>query len=205
MTPPYVEYPYATSTPSHPDLAKNVIDAVRRCGNIRSVCELGCGGGWVSNRLAEDGYEVIAVDASESGILAAREANGQATFYRDLIDRGLASRLGKRFDLVLSSEVIEHLYRPADLLEAARELLNSGGLLVLSTPYHGYLKYLALAVLGKMDKHLTVNWEGGHIKFFSPATLSELLDSQGFRVVRFAFSGRFRYFWKSMICVAEKR
>ena len=43
---------------------------------------------------------------------------------------------------------------------------------MLSTPYHGYLKNLALAVSGRMDRHFTALHVGGHIKFFSIETLT---------------------------------
>jgi hypothetical protein len=48
-------------------------------------------------------------------------------------------------------------------------LLSPGGVAFISTPNHGYLKTLALAVTGKMDAHFTASWDGGHIKFFSIA------------------------------------
>jgi 2-polyprenyl-6-hydroxyphenyl methylase/3-demethylubiquinone-9 3-methyltransferase len=49
------------------------------------------------------------------------------------------------------------------------------GMGFLSTPYHGYLKNLALAVSGKMDSHFGALWYGGHVKFFSIKTLQKLL------------------------------
>ena len=55
---------------------------------------------------------------------------------------------------------------------------------VLSTPYHGYWKNLALAVAGKWDKHLTALWQGGHVKFFSIKTLGVLLAEVGFKGIR---------------------
>ena len=106
---------------------------------------------------------------------------------------------------MISGDVIEHLYRPADLLECAAELLNPGGWLILSTPYHGYLKNLALSVLGGWDAHHTVGWEGGHIKFFSVKTLSPLVTANGFDIARFHYFGRTLWLWKNMICVARKR
>ncbi len=50
-----------------------------------------------------------------------------------------------------------------------------------------------------MDKHLTVLWDGGHMKFWSKKTLRKLLEEQGFQVMRFVGCGRFPYLWKSMI------
>jgi len=78
-----------------------------------------------------------------------------------------------------------------------------GGEMIISTPYHGYLKNLALAITGKMDSHFTVLWDGGHIKFWSVKTLTKLLNEFGFEVVEFRGSGRLPYLWKSMFVRAR--
>ena len=127
---------------------------------------LGCGNGYTTGRLASLGYDVTGVDASETGIELARSVFSETTFIRSLIDKDLAENTGSaNFDLVISSDVIEHLYRPSDLFEAAVSLLKPHGQILVGTPYHGYLKDLTLAVTGKMDNHFSVLDDGGHIKF----------------------------------------
>ena len=81
---------------------------------------------------------------------------------------------------------------------------NRGGVAIVSTPYHGYLKNLALALMGKMDAHFTVLWDHGHIKFWSIPTLTTLLTEVGFCNIRFHRVGRIPTFAKSMIAVANK-
>lgn len=83
--------------------------------------------------------------------------------------------------------------------------LKPNGLLVLSTPYHGYLKNLALSVLDAWDTHHTPLWHGGHIKFWSRRTLGQLLSENGFETIGFSGVGRLPYLWKSMILVARKK
>ena len=68
-------------------------------------------------------------------------------------------------------------------LENTFLVLRSGGSLILTTPYHGYLKNLALSLFNKWDKHFTVERRGGHIKFFSEETLARMLSSCGFENV----------------------
>ena len=97
-----------------------------------------------------------------------------------------------------------HLVRPGDLLRFAKRLLRAGGYLIISTPYHGYLKNLVLALTNKWDAHLSPFWDGGHIKFWSRRTLSQLLNDAGFHVVRFIGAGRLPFLWKSMIIVAQR-
>jgi hypothetical protein len=82
--------------------------------------------------------------------------------------------------------------------------LKPDGYLVLTTPYHGYFKNLVLSILGKWDAHLSPLWEGGHIKFWSRATLTRLLAEANFEVIDFAGVGRVPYLWKSMVLVARR-
>jgi 2-polyprenyl-6-hydroxyphenyl methylase/3-demethylubiquinone-9 3-methyltransferase len=83
-------------------------------------------------------------------------------------------------------------------------VLKPGGLLIISTPYHGYLKNLALSIFGKWDDHHTALWDGGHIKFWSRSTLTQLLEAGGFDVIDFRGVGRLPWLWKSMVLIARK-
>ena len=100
--------------------------------------------------------------------------------------------------------VMGTLLRHGDL-EAANSLLKPGGHILLGTPYHGYLKNLALAVTGRMDSHFSALHDGGHIKFFSVKTLSQLLITHSFENLSFTFYGRAPWLWKNMICHARMK
>jgi 2-polyprenyl-3-methyl-5-hydroxy-6-metoxy-1,4-benzoquinol methylase len=111
---------------------------------------------------------------------------------------------GKHFDIVIATEVIEHLYDPRGFIAFARKILSAKrGEFIISTPHHGYIKNLALAIAGKLDSHFTVLWDGGHIKFFSRNTLEQMLREQGFEVAGFVGAGRLPYLWKSMLVKAR--
>ena len=81
------------------------------------------------------------------------------------------------------------------------DLVKPGDFAILSYPYHGYTKNLALTLSGKMDRGFTALWDHGHIKFWSIATLTELLREAGFETPRFE---RIRPLAKSMIAIACK-
>lgn len=203
--PAYTEFEWtaegAGNGESGEKLTRVFVELVRKLDGVRSICDLGCGNGHIAGRLAAFGYHVTGVDASASGIQIARRAYPGVEFVHTLIDRDL--HVGQ-FDLVVSSDVIEHLYRPSDLLEAAASQLKPGGQLLLGTPYHGYFKNLVLAATGKMDAHFSALHDGGHIKFFSVSTLSRLVRNHGFEDLGFTFSGRAPWLWKNMICHARK-
>lgn len=208
-TPPYGEFEWhsegAGNGESGEELTSVFIALVKNIDSVRSICDLGCGNGHISGRLAALGYEVTGIDASTSGIHIARRTYTTVDFFQALIDHNLSKTINRGpFDLVISSDVIEHLYRPSDLLEAARSLLKPQGHILIGTPYHGYLKNLVLAATGKMDGHFSALHDGGHIKFFSVKTLSNLMTSHGFEDHSFTFYGRAPWLWKNMIYHARK-
>lgn len=167
------------------------------------VFEVGCGNGSVANWMASRGIEVSGIDFSESGIAQARRAYPElqlavGSAYDDL------SKVFGQFPVVISLEVIEHLYFPRRFARSVFDLLEPGGTAFISIPFHGYLKNLALALTGRMDAHFTALWDGGHIKFFSEQTLGALLREAGFGTIRFLRVGRVAPLAKSMVAIASK-
>ena len=108
------------------------------------------------------------------------------------------------FDLVLSFEVVEHVYLPRRWAIGCCQALRPQGRLICSTPYHGFLKNLALSLVNKWDDHHDPLWDGGHIKFFSRDSLARLLREAGFVNISFRGAGRLPYLWKSMVLAADR-
>lgn len=170
----------------------------------KKVLDLGCGNGVMCGDLINAGYETTGCDPSESGIEEARRLVPKGNFHvLGVYDD--PKQLGEtEFDLVVSAEVAEHLFSPRYLPRFAKQVLKPAGYLIVTTPYHGYLKNLIIALTNHWDFHHTVLWDGGHIKFWSKKTLSNLLTEEGFTVTQFIGTGRFPFLWKSMILVAKK-
>lgn len=194
---------------SHDYLQPVVLSALRvvASGEARAarVFDAGCGNGALLRKLQLSGYHVSGCDASESGVAQARKLCGDAVRIERLsVYEDLSGTFGSGWDVVIATEVIEHLYAPRDFVRQAHRLLRPGGVLILSTPYHGYLKNLALAVSGALEHHFTALWDGGHIKFWSYRTLKQLLAEFGFGQFSFFGAGRLPGLWKSMVVVAHK-
>jgi len=137
-----------------------------------------------------------------------RTARGYSSgvWVRDVTTGELLPELRKiPFRTVISMEVIEHLHSPRTFAAFVRSILeaNGGGRFILTTPYHGYLKNLSIALAGKADRHYSALWEGGHIKFWSRRTLAILLREAGFRNMAFTGAGRIPYLWRHMVFSAE--
>jgi len=185
-------------------LVEPVLSICRRY-QARRVFDAGCGNGAICGILRANGFSVAGCDPSESGIRQARAAVPEGEFFvHGVYDDPLTLNAG-RFEAVICTEVVEHLFYPRFLPQFARGFLQPGGILVVSTPYHGFAKNLALSLFNKWDFHHTPLWDGGHIKFWSRRTLTELLETEGFEVCEFVGAGRWPFFWKSMILVARLR
>jgi 2-polyprenyl-3-methyl-5-hydroxy-6-metoxy-1,4-benzoquinol methylase len=177
---------------------------LRAVGRDARVLDAGCGNGHLTARLAAEGFRIAGFDASPTGIELARSAHPDIRFEVASAYEDLRVRFDGEFDACVCVEVIEHLFDPRLFVRRIYEALRPGGIFVLSTPYHGHVKYLALALTGRMDAHLGALWDGGHIKFWSRKTLTSLLCESGFQVLGFQGAGRVPLLWKSMVITARK-
>jgi 2-polyprenyl-3-methyl-5-hydroxy-6-metoxy-1,4-benzoquinol methylase len=199
------EYRYEDADPTYAStylwpVLRNVIEA--RDWPERRAFDLGCGNGATCKMLSALGFDVAGVDTSESGIANAQKAYPDFKIYVGTAYDDLATKYGS-FPLVVSLEVIEHCMDPQSFAETFVSLIAPGGIGFLSTPYHSYLKNLALAVTGKMDRHFTALWPGGHVKFFSMKTLDQLLREAGARKIHFMRVGRIPILAKSMAAIVR--
>ena len=203
-----IQYPYDDGAPAcsaaylHPVVLRVAAEEARRRADLR-IFDLGAGNGSTMAFLIEAGYHVAGVDPSASGVTVARDAHPGLQVFKGSADDDLAGRFG-RFPLVISLEVVEHDFNPRRFASCLYSLVEPGGLALVSTPYHGYCKNLALALTGRMDAHFTALWDGGHIKFWSIKTLGKLLQDAGFVPVTFQRVGRIPPLAKSMIALARK-
>lgn len=173
---------------------------------VKRILDIGAGNGVLCGELAAAGYEVVGIEHDKAGVEIAQISHPDLKFYNyNVQDHPMELMSTEQpFDAVVSTEVVEHLFSPHRLPIFAIDTLRAGGYIIVSTPYHGYLKNLMLSIFNKWDKHHTALWHGGHIKFWSRSTLTQLLTENGFRVVGFSGAGRLPYLWKSMVLVAQK-
>lgn len=182
---------------------------IRLLGKLQSssanmrLFEVGCGNGSVASAITSLGWVVTGVDPSSQGIQHAQQVYPNISLFQGSAYDDLSSQYGQ-FPVVLSLEVVEHLYDPRRYAATVYSLLEPGGTAIISTPYHGYWKNLVMALFGKMDGHFTALWDHGHIKFWSINSLSILLNEAGFVDIRFERVGRIPALAKSMIAIARK-
>ena len=205
---PVPEFGWKSAAPEH--TADFVVPALKDLGGDligpgSRVLDVGCGNGFNAGQYLSWGCTVVGIDASEVGIPIAQRTYPKGRFVVMLIEDNVLPRLGEApFDLVSSTEVVEHLYDPVTWARCCFNALRPGGRILVSTPYHGYVKNLAISLLNRWDTHFEPRKVGGHIKFFSRATLGRLLTDAGFVNIRFRGTGRAPLLWMSMVLSADR-
>lgn len=166
----------------------------------KRVLDVGCGNGYLCGEFLRHGCNVVGIDLSESGISVARRAYPSGRFEVLAADERVLENLAEDpFDIVISSEVVEHLYAPRAYARGCYAAVKPGGTFICSTPYHGYLKNLVIALRGDWDNHANPLWDGGHIKLWSKRTLRTLLEEAGFVDFAFRGAGRLPALWMTMV------
>lgn len=107
-----------------------------------SVLEVGCGNGNICFQLAKYGHKVLGMDISSETILTAQALHSHPNLEYRVID--VESFVSDReFDVIVCSEVLEHLYEPAKVLLAISERMKSVGIAIVTVPNgHGMREML---------------------------------------------------------------
>ena len=149
------------------------------------LLDIGCGGGLLSEPMAQWGAHVTGVDAAEKNIHIAR-AHAQAQEldidYRHIAAEDLVSE-GIEFDVILNMEVIEHVADISVFMSACGALLSDNGIMILAT-LNRTIKAWGLAIMGA---EYILGWlpRGTHDwrKFVTPAELEATLCAGGMHLV----------------------
>jgi 2-polyprenyl-3-methyl-5-hydroxy-6-metoxy-1,4-benzoquinol methylase len=157
-------------------------------GHPPHVLDVGCGEGHFAAALTREGVEVVAIDV-------AAEPLRRALVYAPELDVRLVEPEGElpfedaSFDVVWAGEVIEHVADTSRWLSEVRRVLRSGGTLLLSTPDHGPLLRLWMA-LSRSAFEERFNPRSDHLRFYTRRALVDLYADFGFEDVEvFAVGG----------------
>lgn len=170
-----------------------------------SLLDIGCGDGELLFLLKDRYKELWGIDiakpridrikkkiGSESGIhVSVADANGQL----DLKDSS--------FDTITAIAVLEHIFDPYHFIRDCHRLPKKGGTLMVQVPNIAWLPNRLRLAMGKLPVTSDApGWDGGHLHYFTRASLKKLFSDEGFRVVRTTSGGIFarpRRIWGSLL------
>jgi len=154
------------------------LDWIRQQVDLRDkkVADIGCGGGILSESMAEAGAAVTGIDMAEAPLAVARLhqlESGVDVDYRQSTAESLAAESAEAFDVVTCLEMLEHVPDPAQVIKSCAELVKPGGHVFFST-INRNPKSFAFAIVGA-EYVLKLLPAGTHeyAKFIRPSELEE--------------------------------
>ena len=165
----YAAYQRGSNTPTSLTLEKLRVRAEWLCNKtkVRAVLDVGCGDGHFLSMFFEMGCKVFGTEFDRDSAKAS-EAKGAI-----MLEGGLTPNLPEQisgFDVIIFTEVIEHINNPRIVLDHFYKLLNPGGLLFITTPNFDGLERFMLGPGWGMIMYPE------HISYYSPCTLDYVLE-----------------------------
>jgi SAM-dependent methyltransferase len=146
----------------------------------QKVLDLGCGAGRFVVALRDHGADPIGVEIAEAALERARANAPDTDLRRAEPDKPLPLE-DSSVDLVWCSEVLEHVPDTAHTLSEIRRVLRTGGRLLVTTPYHGRARNVAIA-LARFESHFDPL--GQHVRFYTRRSLRTTLAAFAFDDIR---------------------
>lgn len=148
----------------------------------KSVVDIGCGGGILSESMAASGANVTGIDLSEKALKVAKLhllESGQQVDYRKITVESLAEEKPQHYDIVTCMEMLEHVPDPMSVIQSCAKLAKPGGWVFFSTINRNPKSYV-YAIIGA-EYVLNILPRGTHeyAKFIKPAELARMARNAG--------------------------
>jgi 2-polyprenyl-3-methyl-5-hydroxy-6-metoxy-1,4-benzoquinol methylase len=160
---------------------RNILKRLRETqvgfGQGKKVLDVGCGNGLLLETICQQfGCTGTGIDVDQRRIAKAQARARHASFKCELFD---GAKLGEKFDVIISSAVIEHVVDPPGFLKQFHPALADDGSLFLLTPNARSLNYRLLRSWWR--ELLSI---GEHIYLFTPGSLEACANRAGFELVK---------------------
>lgn len=156
-------------------------------GRGKKVLDVGCYDGFISEKIAKEGNDVIGLEISKEGV---KSCNNRGI---KCLEQNLEKKFPFKentFDVVFAGEIIEHVFDTDKLLQEIKRVLKPEGSLVITTPNIAALTRRLRLLLGR-NPHIDIGLispqgekSAGHIRYFTIKSLEQLLCRNGFKIER---------------------
>ena len=149
----------------------------------KTVLDIGCGNGFLGEHFKSLGAEKVdgcdlsheAISKAEKVLNFAVECDVETQSLQDVLN-------GNKYDIVVATELIEHLFTPEDFLENVRSILKPDGVLILTTPNFLVWTNRIKMLFGEFEYTDTGFLDRGHIHFFTYSSLKKVLYKKGYLI-----------------------
>jgi glycosyltransferase involved in cell wall biosynthesis/2-polyprenyl-3-methyl-5-hydroxy-6-metoxy-1,4-benzoquinol methylase len=157
----------------------------RLVGHDRTVLDVGCAHGYLAEVLRAQGCRVVGIERDPEDAARARQ-HCEEVVVTDLDTPAWADALGgRRFDVIVFADVLEHLRDPAAVVRRARDLLHpERGVIVASIPNVAHVSVRLELFLGSFRRETLGILDATHLHFYTRESLEEMLAGAGVAVER---------------------
>ncbi len=135
---------------------------------FENILDAGCGSAWVAEYFLKRNKKVISLDISKTNPKKALEKYPSNYHYGTVADSYKLPFVPNTFDLIIASEIIEHVTNPRYFVNELFRVLKPGGKLIISTPYKEVIRYVLCI---HCNKKTPIN---AHLHSFDEYILSSL-------------------------------
>ena len=150
---------------------------------INMILEIGCADGnnliYLKNKYNLNNKYVIGVDNCK---ISSINKNNEFKFVHQSAENFIENQNNK-YDLIVLSDVIEHIYNPWKILKNIKKTLNKKGIVLISIPNLQNIKYINAITNGNFFYEKTGLFDETHIRFFTMDTIINYLKNLGFKIV----------------------
>lgn len=146
----------------------------------KTVLDVGCGGGILSESMAQKGAKVTGIDLGEKALKVAQLHSldsGVTVDYQLIAVEQLAEQQSASFDVVTCLEMLEHVPDPASVVTACAKLVKSGGHVFFSTINRNPKAYLFAVIGAEYLLNMLPRGTHDYAKFIKPSELASWVRS----------------------------
>jgi 2-polyprenyl-6-hydroxyphenyl methylase / 3-demethylubiquinone-9 3-methyltransferase len=152
----------------------------------KSVLDVGCGGGILSESMAGLGALVTGIDLSDKALQVAKLhllESGKKVDYRKVAVEQLAAEQPASFDVVTCLEMLEHVPNPASVIKACAALVKPSGQVFFSTLNRNPKSYLFAIIGAEYVLNMLPKGTHDYAKFLKPSELAQACRAANLNVV----------------------
>ena len=149
------------------------------------MLDVGCGAGWLADRLTASGHTVTGIDATEADGVRQR----MQRFVCGDLSTGLPDTIDAGYDLVIAADIVEHLPDGHAMLAELREHVRPGGSVIVSVPNFAHWYPRLRVAAGRFDYDQRGILDSTHLRFFTRRSFLRAAAAVGLHPIRDAHTG----------------
>lgn len=146
----------------------------------KKILDIGCGRGQLGSCLKDKGATVHGCDVAPNAVMEAQKVLDQAWVFN--VESGDYSSFDKDYDIIIATELIEHLFHPDEFLENAHSMMDDSARLIITTPNFLVWTNRIRMLCGQFEYQADGFWDEGHIHFFTYKTFCASVKKAGLAI-----------------------